>query len=112
MTTDELRLDDVQDPVLRRKLEAVLAKHYKRKPVFVPPEVDEYPKYVFARTNRGATYKEGSTVRVRNGLDEETRGGTIIGRLGRAFLVDVGDMTLVVHSPDDSWVPYVPQEQD
>lgn len=102
--TDSMCFDSVQDPVLRQKLETALAKHLGRKPVVIPPEVDEFPRYVFARVT--SDRRPGTAVRIRNLLDEEQRGGTIQARIGRAFLVDVGDMVLVVHEPDDSWVPY------
>lgn len=105
MTTD-MRFDSVEDEALRKKLEAVTAEHFGRKPQIVPPEADQYPRYVFSRTTRNVRYAEGASVRVRNGLDEETRGGTILARAGRAWLVDVGDMTLLVHEPDDSWVEH------
>lgn len=106
-----MHFDAIEDPALRQKLEEVAAAHYGRKPQVVPVEVEQYPRYVFSRTSRGVRYAEGMSVRVRNGLDEEPRGGTIVSRLGRAWVVDVGDMLLLVHEPDDSWVPYEAQEQ-
>lgn len=100
----DMRFDGVQDPILRAKLEAALAAHLGRKPQVIPPEVSQYPRYVFSRATNDR--RIGEAVRVRNLLDEEPRGGTIIGRLGRAWVVDTGEGQLVVHEPDDSWVPY------
>jgi hypothetical protein len=103
--SDDLHFDEVRDPALRAKLEEAYAKHLGRKPQVIPPEADQYPRYVFARIT--SDRRIGTPVRIRNLLDEEQRGGTIVRRLGRAFLVDLGDMTVIVHEPDDSWVPYV-----
>lgn len=91
---------DITDPVLKAKLEEIYQAHVKVEGES-RPEVAGKPRYVFSRaTNqRGA----GAMVRVRNGLDEETRGGTIIRPIGRAFLVDVRGQELIVHEADDSW---------
>lgn len=105
-----MRFNDIQDPVLRAKLEAVAAEHSGDRVQAIPPEEAQFPRYVFVRGARSTMRAIGSAVRVRNGLDEETRGGTVVAQLGRAFLVDIGDMQLLVHEPDDSWVPLVTDE--
>lgn len=69
----------------------------------IPPEVNRFPRFVFSRAT--LERNPGSPVRVRNGLDEDPRGGTIIKQVGRAYLVDVQGEQLVVHEPDDSWGP-------
>lgn len=102
---------DIDDPELRRKLERVMEEHTGKAAPEIPPEVEQYPRYVFSRQSRAAR-SEGQAVRVRNGLDEESRGGVIARRLGRAYVVDVGDMMILVHEPDDSWVPFGPADKD
>lgn len=101
--------DHVQDAALRAKLEAVTAEHEGRRARVIPPEESQFPRYVFARGGR-VPRPVGTAVRVRNGLDEETRGGTVVARVGRAYVVDLGDMQLLVHEPEDSWVPFASAE--
>ena len=106
-------IEDIKDPNLRLKLEAVLAEHSKQQRQELPAAVHEYPRYVFTRGSRASRGRSiGDAVRVRNGLDEEARGGTITDRRGPAFLVDLGDMTILVHEPDDSWVPFEAEQDD
>ena len=92
--------EHITDPVLRKKLEEVASQHQVTKRD-IPPEVNTYPKFVFSRTTPSRAI--GGPVRVRNGLDEEPRGGTILERIGRAYRVDVNGEVLIVHEADDSW---------
>lgn len=45
----------------------------------------------------------GDMAQVTNGLD--TQGGTIVSRVGNAWLVDCGGAKFVVHEKRDSWRP-------
>lgn len=100
MSKEKSLFSDIEDPELRKKLEDTLKSHSKKLQA-VPPEVNQHPRFVFSRVtnNREPT----NFVNVRNGLDEKPRGGEIIEKLGRAYLVQVGDDKLIVHEPDDSW---------
>lgn len=90
----------IEDPELRKELEAIVAKRQAAAKE-IPPEVDQHPKFVFSRATPNR--EPGAKVQVRNGLDDELRGGEILERVGRAFRVDVRGVALIVHEPDDSW---------
>lgn len=95
------QFDHITDPELRKKLEGVAAEHTKSAPL--PREVEQAPKFVFSRQT--PERQVGATVRVRNGLDDEPRGGTIAAKVGRAYEVRIGGGTVIVHEADDSWPP-------
>lgn len=97
MTTE---FGHIEDPELRRKLEAAVLEH-KAATIQLPVDVDAYPKFTFSRAT--PSREIGAIVRVRCALDETDRRGTIIRTLGRAYLVEVWDVQLVVHEPDQAW---------
>lgn len=98
MAKKPLKFDHVDDAELRQKLEEIVAQHSQD----VPIEVYQHPKFVFSRASD--LREPGSIVRVRNGLDEDPRGGTLLEKVGRAYRVDIGGgQVILVHEPDDSW---------
>lgn len=90
----------ITDPELRKKLEETVASHSKSSKT-VPPEVNQRPRFVFSRVTSGRNPKD--MVKVRNGLDENYRGGTILEQVGRAYRVDIDGEIFIVHEPEDSW---------
>lgn len=90
----------IADPELRKKLEETVASHSKVAKS-LPPEVNQRPRFVFSRATGGRN--NGDMVKVRNGLDENPRGGTILEKIGRAYHVEIDGELLIVHEPDDSW---------
>lgn len=94
----KLKFDHVDDAELRAKLEQVVAGHNPD----LPDEVLQFPRYVFSRATPGREI--GAICRVRNGLDEDPRGGTILEQVGRAWRVSIDNgHVIIVHDPDDSW---------
>lgn len=92
---------NVADPELRKKLQEVAATH-RPAATDIPPEVNQFPRYVFNGTTPDRA--PGATVMVSNGLTED-RGGTVLEKVGRAYRVEVSGVILIVHEPEDSWEP-------
>jgi hypothetical protein len=93
-----------RDPDLQDKIAALIAQH-EADSREIPDAVHQYPRYVFSRDSDTGRREPGGIVKVRNGLDEQLAGGTIIEKVGRAYRVRIEayDLIAIVHEPDDSW---------
>jgi hypothetical protein len=109
---DEVVIDTVttKDVVKLSELSAETAEHVRR--LLAEDEArakesakwdpEARPQYCFSRQTPARN--EGADVRIRNGLDEDGRWGTIVRQVGRAWVVRVGWVELLVHEPDDTWL--------
>lgn len=96
------QFDHIEDPELREKLEKLAANHAEAKAaVESSKDADGRPRYCFSRAT--TERHPGAMVKVRNGLDEQARGGRVIEPVGAAYRVQVDDLELIVHEPDDTW---------
>jgi hypothetical protein len=94
------QFDHIADESLRKKLEETAASH-KQATAAIPEAVTGIPRFAFSRSTEGRA--PGDLVKMRNGLDENLKGGTIVEKVGRAYRVQVDDLFLIVHEPDDTW---------
>jgi len=94
--------DHITDPELRKALEETELKHRRsREAVRFADQTIGAPRYVFSRAT--PEREPGAMVKVRNALDEQPRGGTILEPVGSAYRVQVDQLVLIVHDPDDTW---------
>ena len=105
MSTDTTKLDVLNladlSPVLADKVRRLLEEQRVQEVETTKWDPDARPRFVFSRTT--PSRDAGASVRVRNGLDDEPRGGTILRPVGRAWVVDIRGIELLVHDPEDSW---------
>lgn len=91
------------DPELRRQVEELLARDRRQSQLEKSPEISGFPRHVFDRHGPAAR-QPGETVMVCNVF--EKLGGTIVEKLTDvAYVVRVMDVDVVVHEPDEAWIP-------
>lgn len=96
------QFSEIDDQTLRKKLEAVVAQHESGVSDEIPPEVDAYPRFAFSRATHDR--HAGALVRIRCAVDDEFKGGIIVGPIGRAYRVEIDDCrVIIVHEADDAW---------
>lgn len=91
------------DPELRRQVEELLERDKRQLELAKSSDVSGFPKYVFDRHDPGKR-QPGDTVGVYNVF--ERLPGTIVEKLTDvAYVVRVMDIEVVVHDPDEAWIP-------